>query len=90
MLLEELGHCLGFVKSGVMERRLAGHVARVDIGAMIDQQLRDRCLIGVRGGVKRSGPPMLVLIRCVDIGFRFYQERNDVLMTFPRGAMQWR
>jgi len=57
MHFQHFHHRPSLVKSGVKHRRPSLAVGCLHICAMIEQQLRDRALVRMRGGVQRRRAP---------------------------------
>ena len=90
MLLEQFCHGFSLVKGCVMHWWLPRQIRGCQISAMIQENLRNGCLVCMSRGMQWRRSPMFVVIPRINIRSRFKQQRNDGRMSFPGGAMQRR
>ncbi len=90
VLLQNLRHRFGLMKSGMEHRCPSLTVFGVHIRATLNQEFRDRCLIRMRGRVQRRRAPMIILIVRINVRARINQPSDDFLVTFPDRAVQSR
>ncbi|HXD34470.1 MAG TPA: hypothetical protein VN643_25345 [Pyrinomonadaceae bacterium] len=90
VLYQQVRNRLGFVKFRFLQRRTTVEIFGVDVSAMGDQKLCDSALIAMRGGMQWSRPPMIIIVRRINVGAVFQQHLNQPLVSFPGGAVKRR